>query len=81
VFRCESCAAEAHDLVEKGVIKVPTQCAGCGAKQTMRLIPNRSAFMNRQVMHGGWSTCAQVDAGVQLVQLSLLTLPAIIPRN
>jgi len=29
----------------------------------MRLIPNRSAFMNRQVMHGGWSTCAQVDAG------------------
>eukprot|EP00775_Hariotina_reticulata_P002347 gene2347-2653_t len=50
VFRCESCAAEAHDLVEKGVIKVPTQCAGCGAKQTMRLIPNRSAFMNRQIV-------------------------------
>jgi DNA replicative helicase MCM subunit Mcm2 (Cdc46/Mcm family) len=51
VFRCETpqCGAEQHDAVERGLIVVPNACSKCGKKQTMRMIPNRSGFLNRQV--------------------------------
>jgi DNA replicative helicase MCM subunit Mcm2 (Cdc46/Mcm family) len=51
VFRCETpqCGHEEHDTVERGLIVVPNACTKCGKKQTMRMIPNRSGFLNRQV--------------------------------
>uniref|UniRef100_A0A383VUH6 DNA replication licensing factor MCM4 n=1 Tax=Tetradesmus obliquus TaxID=3088 RepID=A0A383VUH6_TETOB len=52
VFRCETpgCGAEAHDTVERGLIVVPNACTKCGKKATMRMIPNRSGFLNRQIV-------------------------------
>jgi len=51
VFRCEACGAEASEVVVNGIIAVPPQCsaATCGRKQTLRIIPNRCAYANRQV--------------------------------
>eukprot|EP00879_Flechtneria_rotunda_P020435 GHRR01021500.1.p1 GENE.GHRR01021500.1~~GHRR01021500.1.p1 ORF type:complete len:510 (+),score=166.40 GHRR01021500.1:266-1795(+) len=50
VFRCEACAHEVHDLVTHGIVNVPTACNNCRAKQTMRIIPNRCAYLNRQIV-------------------------------
>lgn len=52
-FRCEGagCGNEMHDVVERGVIVVPAECRKCKRKATMRMIPNRSGFLNRQVGH------------------------------
>lgn len=54
VFRCECCGAEATEVVHNGIIAVPPQCpsATCGRKQTLRIIPNRCAYANRQVRNG-----------------------------
>jgi DNA replication licensing factor MCM4 len=54
VFRCEVCGSEATDVVQNGIIAVPPQCpsAACGRKQTLRIIPNRCAYANRQVCAG-----------------------------
>lgn len=54
MFRCECCGAEATEVVHNGIIAVPPQCpsATCGRKQTLRIIPNRCAYANRQVRHG-----------------------------
>lgn len=51
VFRCECCGAEANEVVNNSIIAVPPQCpsATCGRKQTLRIIPNRCAYANRQV--------------------------------
>lgn len=52
VFRCEACGAEASEVVVNGIIAVPPQCsaATCGRKQTLRIIPNRCAYANRQII-------------------------------
>jgi DNA replication licensing factor MCM4 len=56
VFRCECCGAEASAVVSNGIIAVPPQCpsATCGRKQTLRIIPNRCAYANRQVWGIRW---------------------------
>jgi DNA replicative helicase MCM subunit Mcm2 (Cdc46/Mcm family) len=58
VFRCETpqCGHEEHDTVDRGLIVVPNACTKCGKKQTMRMIPNRSGFLNRQVRAMAYST-------------------------
>jgi DNA replicative helicase MCM subunit Mcm2 (Cdc46/Mcm family) len=50
-FRCEACGAEEASMVERGAVSQPGKCpsAQCGRKATMRLVPNRCAYVNRQV--------------------------------
>eukprot|EP00878_Enallax_costatus_P013418 GHUV01014031.1.p1 GENE.GHUV01014031.1~~GHUV01014031.1.p1 ORF type:complete len:879 (+),score=279.82 GHUV01014031.1:392-3028(+) len=52
VFRCENpgCGHEMHDLVDRGVIVVPAECSKCRKKSTLRMIPNRSGYLNRQIV-------------------------------
>jgi hypothetical protein len=40
--------------VDRGLIVVPNTCTKCGKKATMRMIPNRSGFLNRQVRCCGY---------------------------
>jgi hypothetical protein len=56
LFRCERCHAEAVAPIQPGQQVVePTRCEHCTATASMRLMPNRCSYVNRQVGGGGRS--------------------------
>jgi hypothetical protein len=49
-FRCDICRGETSARVEEGAVAEPKQCPHCGQKHTLRLLPNRSQYINRQIV-------------------------------
>lgn len=49
VFRCESCRGEQTVEVDLNLVKEPQKCNHCSKRHCMRLQPNLSSYLNRQV--------------------------------
>jgi DNA replication licensing factor MCM4 len=48
MFSCEACSAERFVHNENGKLDEPEKCAHCGSKFTLRMVHNRSEFLNKQ---------------------------------
>jgi hypothetical protein len=50
LYKCESCGAEEYVMNDRGRVEEPSVCQSCHKRWGQRLIHNRSAFFDKQII-------------------------------